>query len=148
MVGRRREAGGLESEVLAALWAAGRPLTAGEVVDQLGTRLAYNTVATILSRLHAKGAVHRELAGRAHAYIPVLDQPALAANRMRAMLAQPGLVFTASMMRDIEQNARIEADHIIGDLIARAPASTMPTFSLAHIHLKAYEARRTREATT
>ncbi len=86
MVGRRRAAGGLESEVLAALWAADQPLTAGEVADQLGSGLAYNTVATILSRLHAKGAVHRELSGRAHSYTPVLDQPGLAANRMRAML--------------------------------------------------------------
>ncbi|MDX6255003.1 MAG: hypothetical protein QOJ11_1337 [Frankiales bacterium] len=85
-MGRRRAPGGLESEVLAALWAADRPLTAGEVAEGLGSGLAYNTVATILSRLHAKGAVHRELIGRAHAYTPVLDQPAIAANRMRAML--------------------------------------------------------------
>jgi predicted transcriptional regulator len=90
MAGKRRASGGLESEVLATLWAAGEPLTAGDVVDALGGELAYNTVQTILTRLHGKGAVHREQAGRAHAYTPVLDQAGLAANRMRAVLDRGG----------------------------------------------------------
>ena len=83
---RRRRAGDLESEVLAALWAAGRPLTASEVVDAVDADLAYNTVQTILARLYAKGAVAREQAGRAHAYTPVLDDAGRLAHRMRAVL--------------------------------------------------------------
>jgi len=90
MVSKRRASGGLESEVLATLWAADRPLTTGDVVDCLGGDLAYNTVQTILTRLHGKGAVHRERVGRAHAYTPVLDEAGLAANRMRAMLDRGG----------------------------------------------------------
>ncbi len=86
----RRAAGGLESEVLAALWAADRPLTSGEVVAALGGELAYNTVQTILTRLHLKGAVNRENHGRAHAYTPVLDGAGLAAHRMRALLDKGG----------------------------------------------------------
>lgn len=82
----RRAKGSLESEVLAALWAADRPLTSAEVVEAVGGELAYTTVQTILTRLHGKGAVHRELAGRAHAYTPVLDDAGMAADRMRAML--------------------------------------------------------------
>jgi predicted transcriptional regulator len=89
-MGKRRAAGSLESEVLAALWAADKPLTTGEVVDALGGELAYNTVQTILTRLHGKGAVEREQAGRAHAYTPVLDEAGLAASRMRAMLDRGG----------------------------------------------------------
>lgn len=89
-VGRRRESGGLESEVLAALWAAGKPLTAGDVVGALGSELAYTTVQTILTRLHGKGAVRRAQVGRAHAYTPVLDEAGLAANRMHAMLDRGG----------------------------------------------------------
>jgi predicted transcriptional regulator len=89
-VSRRRESGGLESEVLATLWAAEKPLTAGDVVEALGNELAYTTVQTILARLHGKGAVHREQVGRAHAYTPVLDKAGLAANRMRAMLDRGG----------------------------------------------------------
>jgi predicted transcriptional regulator len=90
MASGRREPGGLEAEVLAALWAADTPLTAGEVVDALGDGLAYNTVQTILTRLYQKGAVRRELAGRAYAYTPVLDEAGLAARRMRAMLDRGG----------------------------------------------------------
>jgi predicted transcriptional regulator len=81
-----RESGGLEAEVLAALWACGEAMTVSEVVVALGEGLAYNTVQTILTRLHAKGAVERERVGRGHAYTPVLDQAGLAAKRMRAML--------------------------------------------------------------
>ena len=87
---RRRAKGGLESEVLAALWAAQRPLTPGEVVDALGGELAYNTVQTILTRLYGKGAVQREQRGRAHSYTPVLDDAGLAAGRMRAVLEAGG----------------------------------------------------------
>ena len=86
----RRASGGLESEVLATLWSAQAPMTAGQVAEAVGGDLAYNTVQTILVRLHAKGAVRREQAGRAHAYTPVLDEPGLAAHRMRAMLDRGG----------------------------------------------------------
>jgi predicted transcriptional regulator len=89
-VAKRRASGSLESEVLAALWAADRPLTTGDVIDALGGHLAYNTVQTILTRLHTKGAVVREQVGRAHAYTPVLDEAGMAATRMRAMLDRGG----------------------------------------------------------
>lgn len=82
----RRARGSLESEVLAALWAADRPLTVGELAGVLGGGLAHTTVQTILVRLHGKGAVYRELIGRAHSYTPVLDDAGLAADRMRAVL--------------------------------------------------------------
>jgi predicted transcriptional regulator len=90
MGGQRRESGAREAEVLAALWAANRALTPGEVADVVGDGLAYNTVQTILARLHEKGAVQRERVGRAHAYTPVLDEAGLAARRMRALLDRSG----------------------------------------------------------
>ena len=40
-------------------------------------------------------------------------------NRARKMLTAAGSTLTASMLRDIERNAPIEADHIIGDLLRR-----------------------------
>jgi predicted transcriptional regulator len=76
----------LEAEVLAALWSAQTPLTAGAVQRELGSGLAYSTVVTILSRLHAKGVLTREPSGRAFAYAPVADEPGLAARRMRKVL--------------------------------------------------------------
>ena len=66
--GRARPRGALEQEVLACLAAAGQPLAPGEVLAGLGGQLAYTTVMTTLSRLHAKGAVTREPAGRGYVY--------------------------------------------------------------------------------
>ncbi|MCJ2037182.1 2-dehydropantoate 2-reductase [Methylobacterium sp. J-068] len=64
----------------------------------------------------------------------------------RATLTAEGSTFTASMLRDIEGGARIEADHIIGDLIARAPdAVAHSMLDRVYTHIKAYENRRARE---
>lgn len=90
MPGQRRESGAREAEVLAALWAADRPLTPREVTGAVGDGLAYNTVQTILTRLYEKGAVRRERVGRAHVYTPVLDEAGLAARRMHALLDRSG----------------------------------------------------------
>jgi predicted transcriptional regulator len=83
--GPRRERGDLENEVLATLATAGRPLTPGEVLAALDRDLAYTTVMTTLSRLHAKDAVTRQRAGRAYAYAPA-DTATAAARRMRRLL--------------------------------------------------------------
>ena len=83
--GRRR--GGLEQEVLACLGAAGRPLTVAEVLTELGGELAYTTVLTALSRLHTKGALTRQPAGRGYAYaLPADAEAAVTARRMSRLL--------------------------------------------------------------
>jgi 2-dehydropantoate 2-reductase len=68
-------------------------------------------------------------------------------QRMRAVLTTPGSAFAASMLRDIERGAPIEADHIIGDLIRRGEAQQRdyPLLRIADAHLKTYQARRARE---
>lgn len=66
--------------------------------------------------------------------------------RCRTVLTASGSFLTASMLRDMERQAPIEADHILGDLIRRqtgsdaAPAG-LSLLTLAYAHLKAYEAR-------
>ncbi|MFI9104832.1 BlaI/MecI/CopY family transcriptional regulator [Streptomyces fildesensis] len=82
----RRPPGELEASVLAALWAAGGPLTPADVQRDLGRALARTTVTTILARLHDKGAVARTRSGRGYAYTPTQDSPGLAARRMRTEL--------------------------------------------------------------
>src|SRR6266699_975916 len=81
--GARRAAGELEAGVLAVLQAVGRPLRPGEVRERVGGGLAYTTVLTILSRLHAKGVLERRKAGRAYVYAPVADE------LLRRMLGDP-----------------------------------------------------------
>lgn len=81
-----RPAGALEHEVLAVLAAADEPLTPAAVQHQLSTELAYTTVMTALTRLHDKGAVTREPAGRGYAYSFAADSATLTARRMRRLL--------------------------------------------------------------
>jgi predicted transcriptional regulator len=85
---KRREAGALESETLAQLWAAEEPQTPAQVLEQLPGDLAYTTVATILSRLVAKGLVQRVPRGRAWAYRPADDRSGYTAMQMRRLLEQ------------------------------------------------------------
>ncbi|MFF9837906.1 BlaI/MecI/CopY family transcriptional regulator [Streptomyces sp. NPDC020422] len=85
-VPRRRGQGELEALVLAAMRAADGPVTAGQVQERLGGDLAYTTVITILTRLHAKGAVTRRRAGRSFEWTAVADEAGLAALRMRRVL--------------------------------------------------------------
>lgn len=67
-----------------------------------------------------------------------------ALQRARSMLTEAGSTLSASMMRDLEQGGAVEADHVIGDLLARGETAglELPTLRLAYTHLKAYEARR------
>ncbi|GAA2328848.1 BlaI/MecI/CopY family transcriptional regulator [Streptomyces cuspidosporus] len=82
----RRPAGELEAAVMAALWAAGTPLTPVQVQAELASGLARTTVTTILSRLYEKGTLERERRGRGYAYRPVQDPHGLTALRMHGEL--------------------------------------------------------------
>jgi len=65
-------------------------------------------------------------------------------RRTRGILTTEGSPMTASMFRDIRAGLPVEADHVIGDLVARADAAKIPVPKLrtAYTHLKAYEKQR------
>ncbi|MCC9311579.1 BlaI/MecI/CopY family transcriptional regulator [Kitasatospora sp. RB6PN24] len=87
----QRESGALEAEVMTVLWQANAPMAAGQVHEAIGdAELSYKTVLTVLARLHAKGQLERERAGRAHAYAPCQDAAAAAAEKMTAALTGIG----------------------------------------------------------
>jgi 2-dehydropantoate 2-reductase len=70
-------------------------------------------------------------------------EPVLA--RIRAMITDKDSAIKASMLRDIENNAAVEADAIIGDLMRRGEvAQGVSLLRVAYAHLKAYEAGRAR----
>ena len=58
----------------------------------------------------------------------------------RGLLTTPGLNFTTSMLRDIEAGAPIEAEHVVGDLLARR-ATPAPFLEIAYAHLRCYAIR-------
>lgn len=68
-----------------------------------------------------------------------------AVERARTTLTAAGSPFNSSMARDLEGGHRVEADHVIGDLLKRAKGGDYPMLAVAYAHLKAYEVRRKRE---
>lgn len=78
----RRLMGALEYEVLQSLW-DDSPANVATVLATVNARrehkdqLAYTTIMTVLSRLHDKGLLDREKAGRGYAYTPRFDESGL-----------------------------------------------------------------------
>jgi 2-dehydropantoate 2-reductase len=68
-------------------------------------------------------------------------------ERAERTFAAAGSPMTASMLRDIERGAPVEAEHLLGDLLRRGDdiAGPRSLLRIAYAHLKAYEARRARE---
>jgi BlaI family transcriptional regulator, penicillinase repressor len=60
--------GHLEREILNRLWADPAPLSVRALEASFGGALAYTTLMTTLDRLHRKGLVDRDRAGRAFLY--------------------------------------------------------------------------------
>ena len=75
----------------------------------------------------------------------------VAIERSRGMLIAPGSPIAASMLRDLERGAPIEAEHIVGDLLQRGGkgaanySPAYPLLQIAYAHLQTYQARRERE---
>ncbi len=71
-------------------------------------------------------------------------------ERARAFFSDRESSMTASMLRDLENGAVIEADHIVGDLIARwcSKVEGASMLEIAYANLKAYESRRARASSS
>ncbi|HKD88055.1 MAG TPA: BlaI/MecI/CopY family transcriptional regulator [Streptosporangiaceae bacterium] len=117
----RRPAGALEAEILGILRTAGEPLSPGEVRERITAgeqqALSYSTVVTIMSRLHDKGLLARQRAGRGFAYSAV-DEASLAANRMSSAL-QGGIDRGAVLGRFVSGLSRRDA-RLLRTLLADA----------------------------
>lgn len=106
--------------------------TVGDIVESGGTDISDAVVDECAAILAHNGFAPRaESLARAH-----------------AMLAVKGSPVTASMFKDIDRGAPIEADHIVGDLLRRGEdgGRRVTPLRIAYAHLRAYEARRARES--
>jgi len=74
-----------------------------------------------------------------------IEPPEHFLQRARKMLTEEGSTLTASMYRDICNGSRVEADHIIGNMIERAANKGIccERLKIAYLHLKCYENQRT-----
>jgi 2-dehydropantoate 2-reductase len=63
---------------------------------------------------------------------------------IRKLLFDPNSSFTASMLRDLEAGKRVEADHIIGNMLQRAVGfgTEHRLLRAAFCHLQTYETRQ------
>ncbi len=85
---RRKGDGQLELEVLQVLWMADDSLQPSDVQKRLAEPLAYTSVATILTRLTAKGLVVRQPNGRSFTYQAAMTQEDWNAARMLSLLKE------------------------------------------------------------
>lgn len=83
-----RRVGGLESEILEQLWAAGAWMTGRDLWERMGEESrAYTTVMTVLGRLVEKGLVERVEEGRGHLYRAAGDPDELTAQAISSLLS-------------------------------------------------------------
>jgi predicted transcriptional regulator len=101
--------GELEAVIMERLWSWNRPTSVREVVEdlRLERQIAYTTVMTVLDNLHRKGAVRREMAGRAYRYVPVRTREQHIAGLLSAVLEDAG-DRTAALLGFVDQMSRSE----------------------------------------
>jgi predicted transcriptional regulator len=121
----RRPHGALEAEVLDVLRAAAAPLSPGQVRERLAEDLSYSTVVTIVSRLHAKGLLERERAGRAFVYRPVDDASRAASQMSQALQAgsDRGAVLSRFVSELSGRDARL-LRNLLGEAGGELPGGT------------------------
>ena len=108
------------------------------------TSLFRASVAEILSSAGGRDAMERTLATNIAIATREGHPPretALAFSRSVMTESSP---LTSSMLRDIENGAQVESDHIVGWMLDKARAHNLDDtmLAIAYTHLKAYEARR------
>ncbi|WP_433088019.1 BlaI/MecI/CopY family transcriptional regulator [Dactylosporangium sp. CA-052675] len=117
----RRRPGQLGAEILTVLGSAGAPLTPGEVRDRVDPAgvLSYSAVVTTLTRLHERGAVTRERAGRAYRYGALSDPAGLVADRLSRLLSAQS--DRASVLRRFVSRLSEQDERLLRDLLREEP---------------------------
>jgi 2-dehydropantoate 2-reductase len=133
----------LAPDVLSAMWSKWFLLASMNVVCIL-SRGTVGEVAAVPHGPDFSRAVVDECAAiaTANGYPP---KPAFLAEQA-ARLTEANSTLTSSMYRDLVKGAPVEADHILGDFLARGQAhgAHAPLIRAAFVQLKVYEGQRSR----
>jgi len=131
----------LPEDVLAAMWKKWYILAALNIICVLPQGTAGEVVAVPHGLDFANAAIDECIAiAAANGYPP----PADLVDWDRKRVTQAGSDLTSSMYRDMKKDAPVEADHILGDLLARGQTHGVdaPLLRATYVQLKVYEARR------
>ena len=128
-----------------------------EVADNTGAKsvLCIKVLGGSKRRYASVGDIMHTLAGEAFVLALFAEGVAIAAASGQPLgeaqqvaylgqLTDPASGLMASMLRDVERGGPTEAEHILGDLVARAQAKGVaaPNLALAYSLLQAYDRRR------
>lgn len=129
----------LQPDILATLWQKWWILSSIGAICVLGHG-AIGQVAEVPFGVELARAVIAEATAIAEAngYTP---DPAMLADHL-VRLTERGSALTSSMYRDMLKGAPVEADHILGDLLARRGAVPASLLSAAYVQLGVYQAAR------
>ena len=131
----------LSPDILAAMWHKWYILASLNTICILPQGTVGEVVAVPHGLDFANAAIDECIAiANANGYAPPPDL--IAWDRRRVTL--PGSDLTSSMYRDMTKNAPVEADHVIGDLLARGEAHNVatPLLRATYVRLKVYETQR------
>jgi predicted transcriptional regulator len=119
--------GDLEAVLMNRLWDADGPRTVRDMHTDLATErtLAYTTVMTVMDKLHRKGWLTREPAGRAYAYTPALTREQYTADLMGEALAA-STDRSATLVAFLDQLDPAEATQLRAALDRRGPGPAVP----------------------
>jgi 2-dehydropantoate 2-reductase len=131
----------LSPDILAAMWAKWVMLSSLAAA----TCLLRGTVGEIAAARYgteiANAIVDESVAIAAANGYPQNDQ-AIAAHKAR--ITTQGSTLSASMFRDLSKNQPVEADHVLGDFLARARNAASPLIKAAYVNLSVYAEARGR----
>ena len=77
-----------EYEIMKVLWKAGKPVSLGEIMGEIDSNWARNTVGTLLVRLTEKGAVEAQKQGKANLYYPILAENEYSMSETKSFLSK------------------------------------------------------------
>ncbi len=87
--GLQKMLGKLEAQVMEAVWDSPNAVCVEDVrrrLNERGTKVAYTTVMTTLSRLYTKGLLSREIRGKAYFYTPNVSRRELSSTMTREVI--------------------------------------------------------------
>jgi 2-dehydropantoate 2-reductase len=133
----------VSADILAAMWLKWTVLSSLNIVCILAQGAIGDIVAAPQGIAFVDAALAECVAvATANGYPP----PMAPVEAYRGRMTEAGSDLTSSMYRDFNKGAPVEADQILGDLLARGEARGVkaPMLRAAYVQMKVYEQRRAR----